>query len=179
MLSLLAMGGALSIVPDMHRYLVNDQHWLSEDLFSQSVTLAQIAPGPNILLVAVMGWNMGLQQAADPHPDMASVATAAMLATALLLCTVLPSSLLTYNVGQWLHARQQTIGVRAFKTGMLPLVMGLMLSAGWLLESASNPQSDWRLWLVCAISALLVLNTRIHVLWLMLAGALAGAVLGL
>ena len=63
MLSLLAVGGALAIVPEMHRYLVNDLQLLSEQAFSQSVTLSQIAPGPNILLVAVMGWNIGLQTA--------------------------------------------------------------------------------------------------------------------
>ena len=63
MLSLLAVGGALAIVPEMHRYLVNDLQLLSETAFSQSVTLAQIAPGPNILLVGVMGWNIGLQAA--------------------------------------------------------------------------------------------------------------------
>jgi chromate transporter len=63
MLSLLAVGGALAIVPEMHRYLVNELQLLSETAFSQSVTLSQIAPGPNILLVAVMGWNIGLQAA--------------------------------------------------------------------------------------------------------------------
>jgi hypothetical protein len=67
MLSLLAVGGALAIVPEMHRYLVNELQLLSETAFSQSVTLSQIAPGPNILLVAVMGWNIGLQAAGGGH----------------------------------------------------------------------------------------------------------------
>lgn len=180
MLSLLAVGGALSVVPDMHRYLVNDHHWLGEELFSQSVTLAQIAPGPNILLVAVMGWNLGWQPHTDSVPtDAMAVVKAGVMAFALLICSVLPSSLLTYQVGQWLQVRQQALGVRAFKTGMVPLVMGLMLSAGVLLEMTSNPTSDWRLVLVCGISALLVLHTRIHVLWLMLAGAVVGVLFGL
>ena len=51
MLSVLAVGGALSIVPEMHRYLVNEHFLMSEPLFSQSLTLSQIAPGPNILLI--------------------------------------------------------------------------------------------------------------------------------
>jgi chromate transporter len=62
---------------------------------------------------------------------------------------------------------------------MLPLVMGLMLSAGWLLQTASNPTMDWRLLVMCAISMLIVLKTRVHLLWLMLGGAVLGAVLGL
>jgi chromate transporter len=74
-------------------------------------------------------------------------------------------------MGKWLQLHQHARGVRAFKAGMVPLVMGLMLSAGWLLQTASNPEMDWRLLLVCALSMLLVLNTRVHLLWLMLGGA--------
>ena len=80
---------------------------------------------------------------------------------------------------KWLQLHQHALGVRAFKAGMLPLVMGLMLSAGWLLQTASNPQMDWRLLLICAASMLIVLFTRVHLLWLMLGGAVLGATLGL
>ena len=98
MLSLLAVGGALSIVPDMHRYLVNEHRLLSETAFSQSVTLAQIAPGPNILLIAVIGWNLSLQQTREMQNGFVSALCALLLATALLVCAVLPSSLLAYTV---------------------------------------------------------------------------------
>lgn len=179
MLSLLAIGGALAIVPDMHRYLVNDLQLLSETAFSQSVTLAQIAPGPNILLVAVMGWNIGLQAAGRSETGTLAVVTGLLMALGLLIAAVLPSSLLSYFMGKWLQLHQHARGVRAFKAGMVPLVMGLMLSAGWLLQTASNPEMDWRLLLVCALSMLLVLNTRVHLLWLMLGGAVLGAILGL
>jgi len=59
-LSLLAVGGAITTAPDMHRYLVTDQHWLTEVQFTSSIALAQAAPGPNVLFVALMGWNVGL-----------------------------------------------------------------------------------------------------------------------
>jgi chromate transporter len=80
---------------------------------------------------------------------------------------------------KWLQLHQHARGVRAFKAGMIPLVMGLMLSAGWLLQTASNPQTDWRLLLICGVCMVLVLKTRVHLLWLMLGGAVLGAVLGL
>jgi hypothetical protein len=48
-----------------------------------------------------------------------------------------------------------------------------------LLQTASNPQTDWRLLLICGLSMVLVLKTRLHLLWLMLGGALLGALLGL
>ena len=179
MLSLLAVGGALAIVPEMHRYLVSDLQLLTETAFSQSVTLAQIAPGPNILLVAVMGWNIGLQAAGGLDAGWGAVGMGVLMAVSLLVSAVLPSSLVSYFTLKWLQLHQHARSVRAFRSGMLPLVMGLMLSAGWLLQTASNPTMDGRLLLMCAISMLIVLKTRVHLLWLMLGGAVVGAVLGL
>lgn len=179
MLSLLAVGGALAIVPEMHRYLVNDTQLLTETVFSQSVTLSQIAPGPNILLVAVMGWNIGLQTAGGVEAGVSAIALGLLMALGLLIAAVLPSSLLSYFLVKWLHLHQQALGVRAFKSGMVPLVMGLMLSAGWLLQTASNPLMDWRLLLMCFLSMVVVIKTRVHLLWLMLGGAVLGAILGL
>src|SRR5674476_903100 len=59
-LSLLAVGGGITTAPDMHRYLVDQQHWLSDAQFSSSIALAQAAPGPNVLFVALLGWNVGM-----------------------------------------------------------------------------------------------------------------------
>jgi chromate transporter len=179
MLSLLAVGGALAIVPEMHRYLVNDMQLISEEVFIQSVTLSQIAPGPNILLVAVMGWNIGLHIGGGLDAGWTAIGAGLLMALGLLTAAVLPSSLLSYAMVKWLHLYQHARGVRAFKAGMVPLVMGLMLSAGWLLQTASNPVMDWRLVLICGASMVIVLKTRVHLLWLMLGGAVLGAVLGL
>ena len=59
LLSLLSIGGAISTVPEMHRYLVDQHHWLSNEQFSAMVAIAQAAPGPNLLFVAVLGWGIG------------------------------------------------------------------------------------------------------------------------
>ena len=60
LLSLLSIGGAIGTAPEMHRFLVEQHHWLSQQQFSQSITLAQAAPGPNVLFVALMGWYVGM-----------------------------------------------------------------------------------------------------------------------
>ena len=60
-LSLITFGGVVAAAPDMHRYLVDQQHWLSDPEFNSSITLAQIAPGPNVLFVAIIGWTLGVQ----------------------------------------------------------------------------------------------------------------------
>jgi hypothetical protein len=59
-LSLLGIGGAITTAPDMHRYLVDEKNWLTDATFSSSIALAQSAPGPNVLFVALMGWQVGL-----------------------------------------------------------------------------------------------------------------------
>ena len=65
-LSLLAVGGAITTAPDMHRYLVGQQGWLSDAQFTSSIALSQAAPGPNVLFVALLGWNVGLNAGGGP-----------------------------------------------------------------------------------------------------------------
>ena len=56
------------------------------------------------------------------------------------------------------------------------LLLPLLLATAWLPRSAhSNPATDWPLWLLTAVCALLVWRTRLHLLWLLGAGALLGA----
>ncbi len=58
LLSLLSIGGAMAAAPDMHRLLVRERGWLDDGTFTSSVALAQAAPGPNVLFVAVLGFNV-------------------------------------------------------------------------------------------------------------------------
>ncbi len=166
-LSLMAIGGAISTAPDMHRYLVDQQHWMTESQFNASITLAQAAPGPNVLFVALMGWQVGLN---------AGSLSAAMLGMAITMTgMLLPSATLTYVASRWGHNNRELRSVRAFKQGMAPVVVGLILATGWLMSSAHGEfATDWRLWLVTAVSALVVWKTRVHLLWLLGAGGLLG-----
>ena len=59
LLSLLSIGGAITTAPEMHRFMVREHGWISSADFSQSIALAQCAPGPNVLFVAVLGWQIG------------------------------------------------------------------------------------------------------------------------
>ena len=60
MLSMMSLGGAMSTSAEMHRYLVEQHGWLSQTQFNEAIALAQAAPGPNVLFVALMGWHVGL-----------------------------------------------------------------------------------------------------------------------
>jgi len=175
-LSLLAVGGAITTAPDMHRYLVDETHWLSDAQFTSSIALAQAAPGPNILFVALMGWNVGLNAGAGLGGGAVSAAMAGMGVLVAMLGIMLPSSILTYTATRWAHQHRDNIGIRAFKSGMAPIVIALLLSTAWLLTAVHHqPARDWPLYVLTAVTMLLVWRTRIHMLWLIGAGALLGA----
>lgn len=166
-LSLLSVGGAITTAPDMHRFLVDQQHWLSDAQFNASIAIAQAAPGPNVLFVALLGWNVGLNAGGVPT---------GLLGVFLALAGILiPSTVLTYAAAQWGQRNRQLRLVRAFKQGMAPIVVALLIATAWILAGANGGSpKDWPVWLVTAVTALLVWRTRLHLLWLLGAGALLG-----
>jgi chromate transporter len=174
-LSLLAVGGAITTAPDMHRYLVLDQRWLTETQFVSSIALSQAAPGPNVLFVALLGWNVGLNAAGGHAAGWHAWGWALVGVGISMVAILLPSSVLTYSATRWAHRNREMRAVRAFKTGMAPIVIALLIATGWLLIAPHDQlHRDWPLWLLTAVSALLVWRTRIHLLWLLAAGAVLG-----
>ena len=172
-ISLLAVGGAIATAPDMHRFLVERQGWLTELQFNTSIVLAQAAPGPNVLFIALLGWNLGLN-AGSGQP--LAWAFGALGVAVCMLGVLLPSCILTWAATRWAHRNRERRSVRAFKQGMAPLVIGLILATAWVLARAQGDAArDWPLWLLSAATTLLVWRTRIHLLWLLGAGALLGA----
>jgi len=177
LLSLMSVSGAITAVPDMHRYLVVQHGWLSDAQFSSSVAIAQAAPGPNVLFVALMGWNVGLNAggglAGGPHAWALGLLGLGITMAGIML----PSTTLAWFATRWLHHNAQRRGVRAFKQGMAPVVVGLLVATGLILANGNQrPDSPaWHLWLVAGVAGLVVWRTRIHLLWLLGAGALLGA----
>jgi len=167
-LSLLAVGGAITAAPDMHRFLVEQHAWLTDTQFNACIAIAQAAPGPNVLFVALMGWNVGLNSG--------GYASALLGLCATMVGMLLPSTTLTYLSAQWGHRNRELRSVRAFKQGLAPIVIALLIATGWILASAhSDPAKDWGLWVVTAVCTLVVWRTRVHLLWLLGAGAFLGA----
>jgi len=178
-LSLLSVGGAITTVPEMHRYLVAQNLWLTDSQFSASIALAQAAPGPNVLFVAVLGWNVGMASGGGPAngPLPWALASAAMAVS--MVGIIIPSTTLTFFAARWGQRNRERAEVRAFKQSMAPVVIALLVATGWLLTAShGNLQQAPLLWMLTIASALLVWKTRVHLLWLIGAGALAG-ILGL
>ena len=174
-LSLLAVGGAIATAPDMHRYLVEQQHWISDSQFRASMALAQAAPGPNLLFIPLMGWNVGINSAGAAATGMASWGWGLLGVGTSMLGMLLPSTTLTLVAARWSHQNRERLGVRAFKAGMAPIVIGLLGATGWILSNAQGSAKDsWPLWLLTAMVTVLVWRTRIHLLWLLAAGGMLG-----
>jgi chromate transporter len=174
-LSLLAVGGAITTAPDMHRFLVDESHWISDSQFSSSIAMAQAAPGPNILFVALLGWNVGMNAGGGLNAGLAAWPYAMLGLTLAMIGILLPSTTLTFAAARWGHENRELRAVRAFKQGMAPIVIALLIATGWILAASHGSLLlHWPLYVVTALSALLVWKTRLHILWLLAAGGLLG-----
>ncbi len=165
LLSLLAVGGAITTASDMHRYVVVEHGWISDAQFTSSIAIAQAAPGPNVLFVAVIGWNVA--------------GAAGALVT--LAGTMLPSTLLVLAVSRWAAQRREHPGVRAFTTGMAPLTLGLLLATGWVLAEPFVRVPDQRVGALALIAVTIVamMRFRLSPMWLVALGAVVGAAGGI
>jgi chromate transporter len=155
-LSLLTNGNVVSAIPDLRRMMVNDMGLLSDLQFSSSIAIANAAPGPTVLLVAVVGFQA------------AGIAGAAVT----LFSVMLPSTTLAYAAARWGHGRRDSRLLRAFKAATAPIVIALPFASGWSLASHAPA---WSHLAITAAVALLVWRTRTHVLLLIAMGAGAGA----
>ena len=157
MLSVLSVGGMIAMAPEMHRYFVDTRGWIDHMLFADSIALAQAAPGPNVLFVTLLGWQIGGVAGA-------LVATVGALA---------PSCTMAFLAQRWLAAHHHTRGVRAFRVGLMPIAVGLTLATGWVLAYAA--EASWRAVALSVATVLVALRTRLNPLWLIIAGAVLGA----
>ena len=156
-LSLLAVGGAITTVPDMQRFVVQDKSWLTDAQFSNCIALGQATPGPNVLFVAVIGFAVG---------GLAGV-------VACMLGTLLPSTTLAWAASRWGEKHRQTRAARSFSAGLAPLTIGLLLAAAWILLRPM-PWS-WPTALLVLATLALMLRSPFSPVWAMAAGAVAGA----
>jgi len=157
LLSLLSIGGANAVIPEMHLRAVEIEHWMSDADFAQLFAVSQAAPGPNVLIVSLIGWKV-----AGVVGGFVSMAA---------MCG--PSSVLTYYVAQvWERFRDAPLRI-AIQRGLAPVTVGLVLASGYVLTRATD--QDWRMYAVTAATAVTMLATRVHPLWLLGAAAALGA----
>lgn len=158
-LSVLAFGGGNAILPEMQHQVVNIHHWMSAEQFSSLFAMAQAAPGPNMMIVPLIGWHV-----AGP---------AGLLVTSLAKFG--PSSMITvYALKFWQRFKDHPFRSR-FEQVLKPITVGLVLVSAWMIAHASAQNTT--LVMIVILTTLLGLFKKIHPLWVMLLGAGLGIVL--
>jgi len=157
-LSLLAFGGANAVIPEMQRQVVDVHHWMTAHEFAALYALAQAAPGPNMMVVSLVGWRVA--------GFWGALVTTGAVAT--------PSSVLTLLVsGVWFRFRDATWR-KALQAGLQPVTAGLIMASAALLIQSTTV--NWTAGVVTVVTAWLFIFTKIHPMAILAASAAAGVV---
>jgi chromate transporter len=155
-MSLLALGGANAVVPEMHRQVVELRSWMTEREFTDMFAISQAAPGPNVMLVTLIGFHIaGFSGAA--------VTTLAMCGPTAILAQVLGHAWYRFKDTRW------RITVQA---GLVPISVGLVAASAIVLTQAAS--QSWFAILIAASTAGVAYWTRWNPLWLIGLAGLAG-----
>lgn len=157
-LSVLAFGGGNAILPEMQYQVVTVHHWMTAEQFSSLFAMAQAAPGPNMMIVPLIGWHV-----AGPS---------GLLVTSL--AKFVPSSIITiYALKFWQCFKDHPLRAR-FEHALKPITVGLVLVSAWMIADASA--QNILLVIIVIVTAFLGLSKKIHPLWVMLLGASLGVI---
>ena len=152
-LSLFAIGGGNSAVPEMHRFSVDVQHWLTDRQFADTFALAQLAPGPNPIIVALIGYHV-----------------AGALVAMLAMCG--PTSVFAFFVGRASERFKGSFWHGALSRGLVPVTLGLTAASAIVIATTADYG-----WLAAGITlgtALTAYFVRVHPLWAFAVAALLG-----
>ncbi len=155
-LSVVAFGGGNTTLPEMHRQVVDVHHWMSNADFAALYALAQAAPGPNLMVAPLIGWQVA--------------GLAGLLVTALAIFG--PSSILTVVA---LHAWRRFKNrpwQRAVQAGLVPISTGLVAASATIITHAVD--RAWIFVAITAVSTMVLLRFRVHPLWMLALGAMVG-----
>jgi chromate transporter len=157
-LSVLAFGGGATILPEMQRQVVDVHQWMSNEEFSALFALSQAAPGPNLMVVTLIGWHVA--------------GIWGMLVTTLAKFG--PSSIITIvSLHMWERFKDKPW--RGYiQAGLLPVTAGLVAASAILIAHAAD--GNWLLVLITVVVGLIGWRTTIHPLWLLAGGSLLGLV---
>ncbi len=124
-LSLLQFGGTNTVVPEMHRQAVDVYRWMDGRTFSNLFALAQLAPGPNVMIVSLVGWRVA--------------GLVGLLVTTL--ATIVPPCLMAFAASRLMLRAGQSKWLLIVKDGLVPVAIGMILASGAVMIEASHPNA--------------------------------------
>jgi chromate transporter len=155
-MSLLAIGGANSAIPEMHRVAVDVNHWLTDKQFTDVYAIAQLSPGPNVLIVTLIGYSVA--------------GLAGALVATLAMCV--PTAVLALTVSRFLARSSHARWPKIVQAALVPLSIGLMGASGFILARTSDRTAIAVL--VTVGAAALASVTKLNPLWMLVAGGCLG-----
>ena len=159
MLSLISFGGISSILPEMQRIVVDVQGWMSAAEFTQLFAVAQAAPGPNVLVTALLGWKVA--------------GIAGGLVALAAFCG--PAGALAWWAGGLWDRMREAPWRKTVQRALVPVTVGFICSGGYVLATPLG--LDWRSVLIAGMGAALMVSTRLNPLWILAGGGMLGSLL--
>jgi chromate transporter len=154
--SLFAVGGANAAMPELHRITVDVHHWLTDKQFTDAFAIAQLSPGPSVLIVTLIGYSV-------------AGVVGALVAT-LAMCG--PTAALAYVVSRWLTRSREARWPAILQAALVPLSIGLMAASALVLGQASD--RNLAAVMISVAAAIVAAGTRLNPLWLLLVGGCLG-----
>jgi chromate transporter len=156
LMSLFAVGGANAAIPEIQRVAVDIHHWMSAKQFADIYALSQLSPGPNVLIVTLIGYTV------------AGVAGA--LAATFAMCV--PTAVVAYYVSGFLARKRAARWPAIIQAALVPLSIGLMGASALILAQTTDRSLIAAL--VTTVAAVVAFATRLNPLWMLLAGGIIG-----
>jgi len=155
-LSLVAIGGINAILPEIHRVVVDLEGWMTSAQFADLFALANLAPGPNAMIVALVGWKV-------------AGVTGALVAT-IAACG--PSSVACYIAWHFADRLRQSPWRMIVQRALAPIAIGLILASGYTVARGAD-RSPGAFALTLIATAMLAW-TRVNPVWVLLGAGLVG-----
>ncbi len=156
LLSLFAVGGANAAIPEMHRVAVEVMHWMNDRQFADMFAIAQLSPGPNVIIVTLIGYHVaGLAGAA--------VATVGMTGPTCLAAFFIARVWDRFKDAHWRIAIQ---------AGLVPVSLGLIAASAFVLARAADHNVYAAV--LTGITAVVTFTTRVNPLWIFVVAGLLG-----
>ena len=159
LLSLVSVGGIPSVMPEMQRRVVDVQGWMSAAEYTQLFAVAQAAPGPNVLVTALIGWKVA--------------GFAGGMVALGAFCG--PAAALAYWVGGYWDRMREAAWRKTLQRTLVPISVGFIVSGGYVLATPHGV--DWQSALVALASAAALYATRLNPLWILSGGGVLGYLL--
>ena len=159
-LSILAIGGVAPVLPELQRQVTDVHGYMDRPTFAALFALAQAAPGPNMMVSTLVGLHVaGL--------------TGALVSTGALIG---PSSALTFVTARLWHRFRERRWRQTVQAGLVPVTVGLVAASAGLLSAATT--QGFVTAGITGATAIIVVLTRWHPLWLLGVGTVTGLLTG-